>query len=95
MVDEVTPETSEDTPTPEATPTPRRMTAKVGRIDGALQEVGFVEGERVKELIEKAGLTFGKGMEITDDAGEDVGEMSNAVDGAVYWISGNFQNGSY
>lgn len=102
MSEDTTQETSEETtpqepvaetPTEAPVETPIRMTAKIGRIDGALNEVGFIDGERVKELLEKANISFSKGMAITDDAGEDVDSMDNATDGAVYWISGNFENG--
>lgn len=100
MSEETTPETNEEvtsqeTQQEEQEATPRRMKAKVGRIDGALVEVEVREGDRVKELLERANISFSKGMAITDDDGEEVDVMDNAIEGNVYWVSGNFENGIY
>lgn len=92
MSDENEDEDEDEEEAEEGSRTPR-LTAEIGRIDGELHKVGFVKGEVIQKLLDRADITFSKGMEVTNDTGEDVSTDDEAEDGQVYWISGNYQNG--
>jgi len=81
---------TEETETEERTP---RLTAEVGRIDGELHKVGFTQGEPIQKLLDRADITFSKGMEATDNEGEDVSVDDEAKENETYWISGSYSNG--
>ena len=79
---------------PRRTRTPRVKTAKIGRFDGELHEVVFNQGDTIKELLEKADLQAGSGVEINDEQGNTMKATEQAKDKAVYYLTGNYKNGT-
>lgn len=70
------------------------FTAKIGKFDGVLSEVVFNSGDTVDTLLEKADLDVLEGQEINTQAGVRVLASTPAVNGEVYYITGNYKNGA-
>lgn len=68
-------------------------TAKIGKFDGVLSEVAFESGDTVQTLLDKAELDVLEGQEINTSVGAKVLTTTPAVNGEVYYITGNYKNG--
>lgn len=67
------------------------LKANIGRFDSTLQQVGFREGDKIRNLLEKAGLTLGQGESVNDDEGEEV-SLSDEAEETDYYIVANQKN---
>ena len=74
--------------------TPRVKMAKIGRFDGELHEVAFNQGDNIQTLLTKTNQTAGNGVEINDQQGNTVQVTDQAVDKSIYYLTGNYKNGS-
>ena len=69
-------------------------TAKVGRFDGVLSEVGFNDGDTIASLLTKADLTLGSGEGVNNDDGDTMEVSAAASDGETYYIVGAYKQGA-
>jgi len=69
------------------------LKAEIGRFDSTYKVVRFRQGDKVKELLDKADISISSGEEINDDGGEEVKPEDVAKDNETYHITGNYKNG--
>jgi hypothetical protein len=68
-------------------------TAKIGRFDGEIKEVAFNDGDTIQNLLDKVNLSLGQGEGVNNDAGENVEVTTEAEEGEVYYVVGNYKQG--
>lgn len=69
-------------------------TAQIGRFDSALATVGFVDGDTVQVLVDKAGLTLASSDTINNESGDDISLTDKAKNGEKYFVCQNYKQGN-
>lgn len=72
--------------------TTRIKKAVIGRFDGELKTIAFIEGDTINDLLHKAGITKGSGEVVNDDRGNEV-SLSDKAKETTYHLTGNYSNG--
>ena len=67
-------------------------TAQIGRFDKELKTIAFREGDKVSDILYRAGLTLGQGEEVNDDCGNAV-SVNDEAEEQTYFITANYKNG--